>query len=381
MGDPVINSSAPVFIPVARPYLPPMATKDNLLDCVDSGWISGGPMVRAFEKRFASAHFQQGEAYGVACNSGTTALHLALAATGVGPGCPVAIPTLTMVAVANAVLYLGGRPVFVDSRPSDGNMDNGKFIDAFDREGCRTGVVAHLYGQPSDAVPAIRSAGFAGPIIQDCAECHYATSGEPSASLGNSLNDLLTFSFYANKIIACGEGGMVATQRWNFADRMSRLRAHAFTPGDHFNHSELAYGYRMTDLQAAVGLAQHDMKDSILRLRGEVANRYFKSLAEIDWIEFPERRPGSVWWVFPVLIRRGSRVSVEAARESLADRGVETRRYFKPLHTQGHLTKYVDPGETFPVADDLYSRGFYLPLYPQLTPNHVEYIAQSLRNI
>jgi perosamine synthetase len=380
MSDPVVNKSAPLFIPVAKPFLPPMATKSNLLDCVDGEWISSGPMVEAFERNIASAHFSPGESHGVACNSGTTALHLALAAIGVGPGCSVAIPTLTMVAVANAVLYLGGRPVFVDSRPSDGNMDGGKLVDAFERECCRTGVVAHLYGQPSDASDALRSAGFAGPIIQDCAECHYATNGN-AKPLGKFANDLLTFSFYANKIIACGEGGMVATSQWSLADRMRRLRAHAFTPGNHFNHSELAYGYRMTDLQAAVGLAQHDMKDSILSLREKVANIYLEALAEIDWIEFPERRPGCVWWVFPVTIRRGSRVSVEAARESLADRGVETRRYFKPLHTQGHLTKYVDPGETFPVADDLYSRGFYLPLYPQLTPNHVEYIAQSLRNI
>lgn len=378
MADPSVNKNAPVFIPVARPYLPPMATKSVLLDCVDSGWISGGPMVERFERAIAEAHFADGQAFGVACNSGTTALHLAVVAAGVKPGDRVAMPTLTMVAVANAVLYAGGVPVFVDSRSSDGNPNVNDFVQRFRYNNCRTAIVAHLYGVPSEANAAIRSSlGFDGPLIQDCCECHYATRG---GKLGGE-NDLLAFSFYANKIVACGEGGMVATSRADWADRMRRLRAHAFTPGDHFHHSELAFGYRMTDLQAAVGLQQHDMAETILSLRKEVASRYRESLADIEWLEFPSRPPGSVWWIFPVLIRRGSGVTVESAREKLAAAGVETRRYFKPLHTQPHLTAYVGRRETFPVADDLYARGFYLPLYPHLTGEHVKYIAKALRQL
>lgn len=383
MPDPAVRTDAKFHVPVARPCIagPVRQYFDEILS---RKWISGGQFVERFEREFSAAHAPPDvPVYGVACNSGTTALHLALVAAGVGSGDVVALPTLTMVAVANAVLYCGGVPYFVDSVLPDGNPDwlsiGYSYRNAGRSDSSKTVIIPHLYGSVSDANRFIRDILLCGgPVIQDCAECHYATHGGP---LIRHPDDILTFSFYANKIIACGEGGMVVTQRAYIADRLRRLRAHAFTPGDHFNHSELAFGYRMTEMQAALGVAQHSRHKRILRFRREVAERYFAALSGVDWIEYPRRSPGSVWWVFPILIRRGSSQTVESARQALADGGVETRRYFKPLHTQGHLTKYVLPGQEFPVACDLYERGLYLPLYPGLDNERIGHIAEILRSV
>ena len=380
MPDPVVRTDAKFHIPVARPCIagPVRQYFDEILS---RKWISGGQFVERFEREFSAAHSPPDvPVHGVACNSGTTALHLALVGAGVGSGDVVALPTLTMVAVANAVLYCGAVPLFVDSVKADGNpccLGTGNAIT----EGiAKTAIIPHLYGSPALASEYVREALLHdGPIIQDCAECHYATQN--AGPLVRHPDDILTFSFYANKIIACGEGGMVVTPRADIADRLRRLRAHAFTPGDHFNHSELAFGYRMTEMQAALGVAQHSRHKRILRFRREVAERYFAALSGVDWIEYPQRRDGAVWWVFPILIRRGSSQTVESVRQALADGGVETRRYFKPLHTQGHLTKYVLPGQEFPVACDLYERGLYLPLYPGIDNERIGHIAEILRSV
>lgn len=383
MPDPIVRLDAEHHIPVARPYL---AGRNGRYfgQILSRAWISGGAMVERFEREFSASHSPPDvPVHGVACNSGTTALHLALVGAGVGSGDVVALPTLTMVAVANAVLYCGAVPYFVDSNLADGNLnwhDAGHLVrGTCAKLQCKTAIIPHLYGSVSDANRFIRDILRAdGPVIQDCAECHYATH---EGTLVRHRNDILTFSFYANKIIACGEGGMVVTQRADIADRLRRLRAHAFTPGDHFNHSEMAFGYRMTDMQAALGLAQHSRRNRILRFRRNVAERYRELLSDVQWIEFPHRSPGSVWWVYPILIRRDSSLTVEAVREALAEGGVETRRYFKPLHTQAHLTKYVRDRQNFPVACDLYARGLYLPLYPGLSREHAEHVAAILRSI
>lgn len=374
MADPIVNEQAARRIPVAKPWITD-AEKDAVRRVLDSGWISGGPEVERFEAAIAGAH---GGRHGVACNSGTTALHLALRAVGVHEGSLVLLPTMTMVAVANAVLYCGARPIFADSdflcgNPSAADVDRYAPL-------CHAAVIPHLYGAPAhEAVKAARRSSGSLWIIQDCAEAHYARIPEPDKLT------LLAFSFYANKIITSGgEGGMVATQCDEIAGRLRRLRAHAFTPGDHFNHDELAYGYRMTDVQAAFGTAQHERHAEIIARREALAKWYACVLSDVSSVVpfvAPEnlRMRGGVPWVFPVLAR--DEATMHTARRMLAENGVDTRRFFKPLHRQKHLARYVESGQRFDVADDLYSRGFYLPLFPELTDDDVAYVAAVLRAV
>jgi perosamine synthetase len=364
--DPVVNTNAPRYIPVAKPSLT-VAEADAARDCILAGWVSGGPCVSEFEVQLAAAH---GKRYGVSTNSGTTALHLALAALDVGPGDQVLLPTLTMVAVANAVLYRGATPVFVDSEFETGNPDPA-WAARCDTLNARTKavVVPHLYGVPAEGfLAAVQSHTPNVPVVEDCAEAHYASfrDGRPIGSRGW----LACWSFYGNKIITTGEGGLVATNDPRAAERLRSLRAHAFTPGNHFQHQELAYGYRMSEPAAAVGLAQHARREALLRRRGEIARRYIGRLQGHGGMAAPARTLGSAWWVFPVVFDSHGRR--ERVRKALADAGVETRTYFVPLHQQPHLCRYATA--LYPVADDLSRRGMYLPLWPGMSDDDVDYV-------
>lgn len=372
MPDPVVNCQAPRQIPVARPALG-RAEADAVRDCVLSGWVAAGPRAEEFEREFAAAH---GKRWGVACNSGTTALHLALAALEIGPGDQVLVPTLTMVAVANAVLYCGASPVFIDSQPGDGNPDGSLLDDRrFDKARIKAVIIPHLYGVPAAGLlRACRRRLPGATIIEDCAESHYASvDGQPAGSFG----ELACWSFYGNKIVTTGEGGMVCTDNERLAERLRSLRAHAFTPGDHFHHRSLAFGYRMTEMSAAVGLVQHARRAELIGRRQQIAQRYFERLRRLAWIAFPERTFESAWWVFPLLAP--DRSFRDRVRARLAEAGVETRTYFVPLHRQPHLRQFADGN--YPVADALSARGLYLPLYPDLSDDDVDYVCEVLGGI
>ncbi|HUY35371.1 MAG TPA: DegT/DnrJ/EryC1/StrS family aminotransferase [Pirellulales bacterium] len=397
--DPTINRAAPRYIPVAKPSLT-AAEANAARAAVAAGWVSGGPHVARFERELALAH---GQGHGVACNSGTTALHLALAALDVGPGDEVVVPTLTMVAVANAVLYRGATPVFVDSEVSTGNPDPAwaKRHGIVNRR-TKAAIVPHLYGVPAEAfLETVQRVAPRVAVIEDCAESHYAsfTDGRPVGSRGR----LACWSFYGNKIVTTGEGGLLATNDEQVAQRLRSLRAHAFTPGHHFHHQELAYGYRMTEMAAAVGLAQHARRHELIARRAAIAQRYFDRL-EIadfgsriaDWSQghrkqgadtprspllprnpkfrFQARTFGSAWWVFPIIADDEGRRDV--IRRALAEAGVETRSYFVPLHRQPHLRRYAT--REYPVADDLAGRGLYLPLWPGMSDDDVDYVCGHL---
>lgn len=367
--DPVLKTGAPRQIPVARPYVTDLDA-ECVRRAVSSGWVSQGPRVEEFEQAIAEAH---GLKYGVACCSGTSALQLALAALGIREGERVACPTMTMVAVPNAILYVQGVPVFVDSDPETGNPDPA-WVERVAWENPAAVIVPHLYGEPAaEFLAACRRHLPHTPVIEDCAEAHYARLPN-GRSVG--FANMATFSFYANKIVTSGEGGMVCTNVDDEAERMRQLRAHAFTPGNHFHHQGLAFGMRMTDMQAALGLAQHGRRWDFLRERSAIAHQYLGRLTRIPWLSFPRRSPGSVWWVFPLLVQRGAPLTRDELRAILADAGVETRTYFFPMHRQPHLRRYAT--DEYPVADDLAARGLYLPLFPGLTEDEVDYIADTI---
>jgi len=367
MPDPIVNVNAPRWLPVAKPSLGDAEAR-AAYEAVRSGWISQGPIVERFERAMAKSH---GKRRGVACNSGTTALHLALKAADVGPGDEVVLPALTMVACANAVLYCGAEPRFVDSELTTGNADPAQLQRAISRR-TKAIIAPHLYGVPAIAfIEAARTLAPQATIVEDCAECHYAMHGNrPVGSFGR----LATFSFYANKIIAGGEGGMVLVDCERTARRLRSLRSHAFSPETHFCHEELAFGVRYTDLQAAVALVQHERRQELLARREAIARRYLEQLTGRHAIELPARTSGSAWWVFPLLAR--DRNARDLLRGRLAEAGVETRSYFIPLHQQKHLRQYAT--DAYPVAEQLADRGLYLPLWPDMTDEEVDYVAAVL---
>jgi len=365
MSDPIINTSAARQIPVARPSLGE-AEAEAARQAVLSGWIAGGPRLEKFEQEFAAAHRRR---FGVATNSGTTALHLALAALDIRPGDQVVMPALTMVAVANAAVYCGATPVFVDSEPESASADP-YWLKRVLNSRTKAVVVPHLYGVPAAAfLQALRQHAPHLPLVEDCSECHYATlGGRPAGSFGR----LATWSFYGNKIISTGEGGLVATDDERLAARLRSLRAHAFTPGNHFQHQELAFGYRLGEVPAAIGLVQHARRDELLARRKSIAERYSAGLSELPWIRLQARTSGSVWWVFPLVCP--SEAFRDRLRSALADAGVETRTWFVPLSRQPHLRRYAE--HRYPVADDLSRRGLYLPLYADMSDDDVDYVCQ-----
>ena len=372
MPDPVLNRSGRV-IPVAKPWITQQEI-NSVTNSVRSGFVSSGPRVAEFEQLFAAAHNRK---HGVACNSGTTAIRLALAALNIGPGQRVAMPTLTMVAVANAVLDCGATPVFVDSEAPNngvGNIDVCKAVAASFEHQCSAIILPHLYGHPIE----YREQMFPCPVIEDCAEAHFSRFAAGDSIGTRSV--MACFSFFANKIVQTGEGGMVLCNETLLNSRLRGLRAHAFSEQEHFNHTEHAFGYRMSDMQAALGIAQNERRDEILLAREQVAEWYADRLADIHFLDTPAMPDGGVWWVYPVKVRDFTR---DYLREALHAAGVETRTYFRPLHRQRHLLKFTpaDAEERFYHADTHWRHGFYLPLYSEMTEDDVEYIAGVLRGV
>jgi perosamine synthetase len=366
-------------IPVSEPLLSKSAA-ELVADAIAANWISQGPYVERFEREFSEAH---GRKFGVACCSGTSALWLALEALKwqgmLSREDLVAVPTLTMVAVPNAVLGVGCIPHLLESNERDGNLDLARVYSEIDgRSLIQCAIVPHLYGIPADA--AVAKLVHTGELfIEDCAEAHYAkfADGSPIGSKGR----MACFSFYANKIVTCGEGGMVLTDDAREADYLRSLRSHAFTPGNHFHHRGFAYGNRMTDLQAAVGVAQHHDHKTLLAMRAAVARLYLDRLADLeDCLTLPINGsiPGAVWWVFPIQIRDSfDSFDRDELRAYLGARGVETRTFFHPMHLQPHLQEF-DYGD-YPIAETLAMRGLYLPFFPHLSEASVEHVCDSIR--
>jgi perosamine synthetase len=367
----VTASRAP--IPVAQPFLGGNEAK-YVNDCLDTGWVSSiGRYVEEFESQFAEYCDVR---YAVSCNSGTSALHLALTALGVGPGDEVLVPSMTYVATANAVRYCGATPVFVDSQPDTFNIDP---EDIERRITPRTrGIIAvHLYGHPADmrAIGDIarRHAIFA---VEDAAEAHGARCGP--ARVG-SLADIGTFSFFGNKIMTTGEGGMVTTDDPELNRRLRLYRGQGMDPDRRYWFEVVGFNYRMTNIQAAIGVAQLEMIETHLMRRMSVATWYDRHLAPLRHaLRLPVRKPWAqpVNWLYTVVVTPPAAVARDDLIVRLAADGIETRPTFVPVHT---LPPYRDPAVSLPIAEGLGAHGLSLPTYAGLTENDVEYVAQALR--
>jgi perosamine synthetase len=360
------------FIPVAAPVFDGNE-KAYVLDCLDSTWISSsGKYLDRFESGFAEFC---GVRHAVACSNGTTALHLALVALGVGPGDEVIVPTLTFVATANTVTYCGARPEFVDAEPETWTIDPAA-IEAKITPRTKGIIVVHLFGHPADMEPINALARRHGLfVLEDAAQAHGATCrGRRAGALG----DIATFSFFGNKIITTGEGGMVVTDDDAIADRMRLLRTHGMDPARRYWHPVIGYNYRMTNVTAAIGLAQLERVAWQLERRQELAAWYREELQGVDVLACQGEKPWArhVWWMFSVLVSE-SAADRDGVMEAMRRRGIETRPIVHPLHT---LPPYreANEGARFPVAEAIARSGINLPTWAGLTRAQVRGVCDAL---
>jgi len=345
--------------------------------CVRSSWISGtSEYVAEFEENFARYCNCK---YGVATSSGTTALHLALATLDVKKGDDVIIPTFTMIATANAVTYTGAKPVLIDSEPNTWNIDTSRIGKRITK---RTKVIMpiHTYGHPADMDPVLELAEKHGLyVVEDAAEAHGAEyKGRKTGSIG----DMGCFSFYANKIITTGEGGMIVTNDEDLAEKARWLRAHAFGRyGKHFYHEALGFGYRMSGLQAALGLAQLERIDEFVSIRRNNAKLYNSLLSELrDKLTLPPEASWAknVYWMYSILVEDEFGMSREELMKKLELEGIETRTCFYPIHIQPIYAKQYEQ-QRFPVAEELSRKGVNLPSGNNLTTDNVIYVCECIK--
>jgi perosamine synthetase len=343
------------------------------------GEISGsfGESIPEFEQRFAD---YCGCKYGVAVSSGSTALHLAVAAAGLRDGDEVLISTSTNIATALAVVHNNMIPVPVDSESATWNL-NLDLIEDLITERTKAIIPVHLYGHPVDMDRLMDIAGRHNLlVIEDCAESHGATvRGRMTGSFGN----MACFSFYANKVITTGEGGMVTTNDERLAERLRLLRNLAFTK-PRFRHEEAGFNFRMTGYQAAMGVAQLAKIEHILSEKRRVAHAYNRYLAEVAGLQLPHEADWArnVYWMYAVVVQPEFGISRDELMTSLRDAGIDTRTFFCPMNQQPCLRSRPGfRGAPCPVADGLWENGLYLPSTYTLSEEVIEQIVHKIRGI
>lgn len=340
-----------------------------VLEALDARQLSMGPFVARFEAAFAQA---MGAQFGLATTSGTTALHLILAALNIGPGDEVIVPALTFVATANAVRYCGAEVVIADVDPETWCIDPDD-VEARITSRTRAVIAVHLYGHPAD-MRSLREIcdGYNLYLIEDAAEAPGALCyGQPVGSLGAAA----AFSFYGNKIITCGEGGMVTTNDQRLADRLHLLRGQGQAPGRRYWHTEVGYNYRMTELQGAIGLAQVEMFAAHLAERRRVARQYQLFGDGLTW-QTVALWAESACWLNVVLLPED--VDRDVVARQLERRGTETRPVFYPL---AQLPAYDYIKGSWPIADEIARRGLCLPSHALLRSADVQTVCAALQEV
>jgi perosamine synthetase len=360
--------SAVPFIPVYQPSLGGNE-KRYVNECLDSTWISSkGEFLPRFEQSFAG---YTGAAYATAVCNGTVAIHLALVALGIGPGDEVIVPTLTYIASVNAIAYTGATPVFVDSLRDSWQLDPEDVRRKITPK-TRAIMAVHLYGHPADMPAVMEIAREAGLfVVEDCAE---AFGTRIAGRHVGTFGDIATFSFFGNKTITTGEGGMVVTNDATLADRAVHFKGQGLAKHRVYWHDVIGYNYRMTNICAAIGLAQMERADELLARKLALAARYDAALSDAGVELHRATRPEyqHSYWMYSVLVPSGMRDGVMA---DLREAGIETRPLFYPAHT---MPMYSQRYERHRVAEDLGWRGINLPSWPDLLPEQVQHVAESL---
>lgn len=365
------------MIPVNTPLLDGNERK-YVLECLETGWISSeGPFIRQFEEKFAA---KVGRRHAVAVSNGSVALDAAVVALGLGAGDEVILPSFTIISCAAAIVRAGATPVVVDADPVTWNL-TAEGVAAAITPRTKAIMVVHLYGLPVDLDPVLALAARHGlQVIEDAAEMHGQTyRGRPCGSFGA----ISTFSFYPNKHITTGEGGMIVMDDPALAERCRSLRNLCFLPARRFVHEELGWNLRMTNIQAALGLAQLETLDRHVQKKREMGRRYDELLDGLADVQRPLARTDfaeNIYWVYGLVLGDSYAFDAEEAMRRLAARKIGTRPFFWPMHEQPVLRRMGYCANAHcPVASRLARRGFYVPSGLGLAAGDQEQVATALR--
>ena len=367
------------FIPVNEPLLDGNEKK-YLCECIDTGWISSeGPFVKAFEEKMAA---RVNRRYGIAVSNGTAALEVAVQALGLHEGDEVIMPTFTIISCGESVVRVGAKPVLVDCDTQTFNM---RAEDVEQRITSKTKVImiVHLYGLPVDVDPILEIAKkYDLKVIEDAAEMHGQTyKGRPCGSFG----DISIFSFYPNKHITTGEGGMVLTDDEQLYERCKKIRNLCFEPDRRYQHRELSGNYRFTNLQAAVGLAQIERLDEFVEKKRYIGEYYTERLKEIRGIRLPVAKTeyaDNIYWVYGIVLGEEIPFDNVEMQRKLKERGVGSRTFFWCMHEQPVFQRMgLFNEETYKNAEMLARRGMYIPSGLALTNDQMNVVVETVKDI
>jgi perosamine synthetase len=375
------------MIPVNEPLLEGKEL-EYVTNCINSGWISSvGDYITKFEQTFAEFC---GRSHGVAVSNGTTALQIACRCLDLQPGDEVILPTFTIISCAQAVVYEGATPVLVDADPDTWTMDVDLIAEKITSH-TRAIMPVHIYGHPTDMKPLLDLAEDHNlKIIEDAAEAHGAECNmghqnrNDSWKRCGSFGTLSCFSFYANKLITTGEGGMVLTDDKDLAERAAALRNLCFLPERRFYHKELGFNFRMTNLQAALGVAQLERIDAIVAKKRSMGAYYTKKLRSISEIQIPVERPWAknVYWMYGIVLSEETGLNAVTAASLLEEKGVDTRPFFLGMHEQPVFHEMgLFKDEHYPVTERIARQGLYLPSGLTLTEEKMDIVCTAVEEV
>jgi len=365
-----------VKVPVNRPLLNGNESA-YLMECISTGWISSeGPFVSKFESEFAA---KVGREFGIAVSNGTAALDIAFELIDLQPGDEVIIPAFTIISCVHQIIRRGAIPVLIDCDSNTWNMDTA-LIESRISTRTRAILVVHIYGLPTNMADIERITQQHGLfLIEDAAEAHgLSFDGRPCGSFG----DVSTFSFYPNKLITTGEGGMLVTNNPELSNRAKALRNLCFSQ-PRYVQEQLGWNYRMTNIQAAIGVAQLERWDEFLARKKAIGAKYNSLLSGLDQIQLPlssTQHAENVYWVYGIVMRNDA--DGNTMSELLAAKGIGTRNFFCPMHLQPALLRQgLFAQESYPSAEFLWKYGIYLPSGVGITDEEIEYVSHSLNSV
>lgn len=364
------------MIPVSEPYITP-ADIELVNEALNSGWISSaGKYLDLFEERWAA--YCQME-HGVAVSNGSVALDIAVGLLELKPGDEVVMPAFTIISPAQSVVRACGIPVLVDSDPRTWQMDVSQ-VEGKITSRTKAILVVHIYGHPVEMDPLLEIARRHNlTVIEDAAEVHGARyKGKPCGGLA----DISTFSFYANKLVTTGEGGMVLVRTQRLAERARSLRNLCFQKKQRFLHDELGFNFRLTNIQAALGVGQIERLDEIVARKRYIAESYTRSLCDIAGIELPVEEPWAhnVYWVYGMVLNESVGMDAQQLAARLGALGIETRPFFLGMHEQPAFHRIgLFAGERYPHAERMARRGLYLPSGLTISDSQIDEVARAVR--
>lgn len=352
----------------------------NILECIDTNWISSeGPFVKMFENNFSN---YIGHKYGVAVCNGSAALDIAIKALELPENSEIIVPTFTIISPVSSIVTNKHTPVLVDSHPNNWNMDVDQIESKITKK-TKAILVVHIYGLPVKMDRIIELANkYDLKIIEDAAEMH---GQEYNGKKCGSFGDVSIFSFYPNKHITTGEGGMVLTSNSDYFEKCKSYRNLCFKPEQRFVHEEIGWNYRMTNMQAALGVAQLEQIDSFIERKREIGLKYLSGLKNIKYFEFPEHQTNyakNIYWVFGIMVKQDSPIKAKEICFKLSKKEIGTRPFFWCMHEQPVFKKMgLFKNESYPVAENMARNGFYIPSGLGLTDGNIDEVINNIKSI